>query len=44
VIVEIEEVTSMIHKIPGGICKFHCKTIPAIKGSKNRMNGAFFHT
>jgi hypothetical protein len=44
VIVVIEEMNNTIHKIPGGICKCHCKTIPAIKGSRNRINGAFFQT
>jgi len=44
VIVVIEEMHNSIHKTPGGICKFHCKIIPAIKGSRNRINGAFFHT
>jgi hypothetical protein len=44
VIVVIEEMNSIVHKNPGGILKCHCKTIPAIKGSRNRMKGAFFHT
>ena len=44
VIVVIEEMHSNSHKTPGEICKCHCKTIPAIKGRRNRMNGAFFHT
>lgn len=41
-IVIIAEPGNNIHKTKGWIWKYHCKIIPAIKGTRKRMNGAFF--
>ena len=27
-----------------GICKYHCSTMPVIKGNSNLIKGAFFQT
>src|SRR5688572_20352239 len=42
VVVTVKEAHNNIRKTPGSIFKCHWRRIPAIKGIRKRMNGAFF--